>query len=132
MQLQNPVVEQFVFELPAGQRLISPAGHYVASPDVYRKEVPASGMSGHRHAADTLFFGPFPISDADTGIYIRKSVYAGTGKYVGTVTTVLSMNKLLRTETISELARQGYDYRPVSYTHLDVYKRQYVPIILDT
>lgn len=111
LQLQNPVVEMFAFELPVGQRLISPAGHYVASPDVYQKDVPVSVMSGHRNAADTLFFGPFQISDADTGIYIRKSVYAGTGKYVGTVTTVLSMNKLLRTETISELARQGYDYR---------------------
>lgn len=81
------------------------------SPDLHLKDVPVSGMSGHRNAADTLFFGPSPISDADTGIYIRKSVYAGTGKYVGTVTTVLSINKLLRTETISELARQGYDYR---------------------
>lgn len=111
LQLQNPVVEQFAFERPAGQRLISPAGHYVDSPDLHLKDVPVSGMSGHRNAADTLCFGPSPISDADTGIYIRKSVYAGTGKYVGTVTTVLSINKLLRTETISELARQGYDYR---------------------
>ncbi|SDA53866.1 diguanylate cyclase (GGDEF) domain-containing protein [Dialister histaminiformans] len=111
LQLQNPVVELFAFELPSGQRLISPAGNYVTPPDLYLKDVPVSGMSGHRNAADTLFFGPSPISDADTGIYIRKSVYAGTEKYVGTVTTILSINKLLRTETISELARQGYDYR---------------------
>ena len=50
MQLQNPVVEMFAFELPVGQRLISPAGHYVASPDVYQKDVPVSVMSGHRNA----------------------------------------------------------------------------------
>lgn len=111
LQLQNPVVEQFAFELPAGQRLISPAGHYVDSPDLHLKDVPVSGMSGYMNASHTLFSGPFPISAEDTGIYIHKSVYSGTGEYVGSVTTVLSMNKLLRTETISELARQGYDYR---------------------
>ena len=111
LQLQNQVVELFAFELPSGQRLISPAGHYVALPELYPKDVPASGMSGARNAAHTLFSGPFPISAEDTGMYIHKSVYSATGEYVETVTTVLSMNKLLRTETISELARQGYDYR---------------------
>lgn len=111
MQLQNPVVELFVFELPSGQRLISPAGNYVTPPDLYLKDVPVSGMSGYMNASHTLFSGPFPISAEDTGIYIHKSVYSGTEEYVGSVTTVLSMNKLLRTETISELACQGYDYR---------------------
>ena len=42
----------------------------------------------------------------------------------GTVGGAISMNAGSRTEWIGSLVRDVVTYKPVSYTHLDVYKRQ--------
>ena len=59
--------------------------------------------------------------DCSTYGAIPQRLEAGTPHYVGAISLGAALNYLER-EDVAEIA--AYETKPVSYTHLDVYKRQ--------